>query len=332
MTNHEVDAPRIWTRRPTIIEPKSEILVGGPRLRGFFKMEAVRTDGRRRLLADWFPNLITDAGLNLIGTSSTWLTYCRVGTGSTAPANGNTALASHLAETVTKQSNTPAAQGSAPYYGSTTIVYRFGQGVAAGNLAEVGISDQAVASSTDVLFSRALILDSSGDPTTITVLSDEFLDVTYQIRFYPPASDVTHTVNISGTDYTVIERASSVTDATVWSGSASTGFQGGMKPSTALAYAAGIGAVTTTPSGTTFPVESTTNAAYGNNNLYRDGTLVWGLTFGNVGGGGIGSVSAKMGAAGSGGMLQYDFDPNLPKTSSMILSLVFRHTWGRGQS
>lgn len=324
-------APLIWTRRPKILEPKSEIITCGPRLRGFFKMEAVRLDGRRRVLADWFPNLITNGGLNLIGTSSAWLQFCRVGTGSTAPANTDTNLASFLAETSTNQSTTSAAQSSAPYYGSITKVYRFGAGVAAGNLAEVGIADQAVASSTDVLFSRALILDSSGDPTTITVLSDEFLDVTYQLRVYAPASDVTHTVNISGTDYTVIERAANVTTSSQWAPD-TTGFQGGMKPTTGIAYDGAIGAITTQPSGSAFPVGSTTNASYGNNNLYRDGTLVWGLNEGNVGGDGIGSIYARMGSTGNAGAMQFDFAPDIPKTSAKVLTLVFRHTWGRGQS
>src|SRR5690606_31940294 len=71
----------IWVPRAKIIEPRRELRVTHG-LCGRFKLEAERPDGQRRLLADWFPNLITNAGLNRIGTSSGWLTACAVGTGS----------------------------------------------------------------------------------------------------------------------------------------------------------------------------------------------------------------------------------------------------------
>ena len=38
--------------------------------------------GSRRLCADWFDNLITNQGLDYIGSSSTWLSACQVGTSS----------------------------------------------------------------------------------------------------------------------------------------------------------------------------------------------------------------------------------------------------------
>ena len=62
---------------------------------GWFKIEAHRVDangdeipGTRRVAADWFPNLITNAGLDFLGTTGpTYVyTYCRVGSGNTAPA------------------------------------------------------------------------------------------------------------------------------------------------------------------------------------------------------------------------------------------------------
>ena len=48
---------------------------------------------------------------------------------------------------------------------------------------------------------RALILDGGGSPTTLTILSDETLDVTYTIRVYPPTTDVTGSITLDGVSY-----------------------------------------------------------------------------------------------------------------------------------
>lgn len=151
-----------------------------------------------------FENLITDAGLDEIGLDTTYakINGAVVGTGTTTPANGDTGLAAYLAGTSTLQAGwSRAFQSSvAPYYAYYRITYRFNTGVAAGNLTEVGIGGlQATIGPTSTLFSRALILDGSGNPTTLTILSDEILDVTYELRFYLPngGSDVTGTFNMT---------------------------------------------------------------------------------------------------------------------------------------
>ena len=148
---------------------------------GWFKIEATRPDGTRRVLADWFPNLILNGGLDRMGANPDYLSWCQVGSGSTAPVAAQTALVNRIAGTSTQQNNVSGAQASAPYYGWYRRTYRFAQGVAAGNLSEVGVGWATSGS----LFSRALILDGGGSPTTITVLSDEVLDVTYELRRYP---------------------------------------------------------------------------------------------------------------------------------------------------
>lgn len=320
----------IWVPRAKIIEPK-RALIAPVYIEGWWKLEAMRPDGRRRLLADWFRNLITDAGLNFIGTTGSWLNACQVGTGTNLPANGDTALQTFLAGTTNQTQVTNAAQGAPPYYGSSTLTYRFDQGDAAGNLTEIGI---ASAESGGTLFSRARILDGSGNPTSITVLADEFLDATYQIRIKPPLVDSTPTLNISGTDYDLVVRAANVTTAASWSpaGGFGSGTVGGAY--SAAARSGAIGAITTTPSGTNSAADSNTLAAYGNNNLYRESTATWGLTAANFGGSGILAVVWNLGNSGGGGgsmgQMQAGFTPGVPKTSSDIFTLVLRHTWARG--
>lgn len=130
---------------------------------GWFKFEAISEDGTRRVLADWFPNLITDQGLNQMGTLATWLNACQVGSGSTVPAVSDTQLVTRVAGTTTIQSTVQGIQSTPPYYASRTRTYRFAAGVATGTLSEVGVGTTATVGN---LYSRALILDGAGNPTT----------------------------------------------------------------------------------------------------------------------------------------------------------------------
>lgn len=293
---------------------------------GFFKLEAVRPDGTRRLLADWFPNIITNAGLNAIGTLSTWMAACRVGAGSAVPSALDTNLQSHIAGTTDIRSHNVAAQATPPYYSSATRVYRFAQGVAAGNLQEIGVATQA-GNSTGVLFSRALILDSGGSPTTITVLSDEVLDATYQVRVYPPTADVTGTVNIGGVDYDYTVRAASVTDTSYWYLPASAG--GGGLFSSRFGQGS-LGAITSSPSGTNVLLNATP-AAYTDGSLTRRTQVTCGLDDGNFGG--INWALTTFGSPGGNsslGRMQVGFDALIPKDNTTTLTLEFSITWARG--
>lgn len=316
-----ITVPKLWIPKAKIIEPRNPF-VARPRVFGFFKLEAIRPDGRRRLLADWFPNLITDAGLNLMGTSGTYLENCRVGSGSTAPNVADTALDVHVAQANSVEVSTPSGQSTEPYYGARTKTYRFNTGVATGNLTEIGVGQTI--SGTDVLFSRALILDGVGDPTTITVLSDETLDATYQVRLYPPLVDVEDTINISGDNYDYIVRAGAVTDANAW------GFAGGTVASlnSASAHDGAIGAITTQPSGSSVG-GTPTSESYGNNDLFRDVSAFWDLNVANFAGG-IDAASFVFGASGGLGYYQVGFTPAIPKDNTKVLTLNMRIAWARG--
>lgn len=300
---------------PEVVEVKTK-------LRGRYKIEAVRADGTRRLLADWFDNLITDNGLNAIGNSNNWLTSCCVGSGSTAPANSDTALGSLIASTSTILSSSGSNSGGTPWFGSYTLVYQFAIGVATGNLSEVGVGSVATN-----LFSRALILDGGGSPTTITVLSSEALNVTYQLQQYSPASDVTGTVTIAGTSYSYTVRAASASGS-VWSVS-SRGDQAGVNSGGVSVFNGTIGAVTGTPSGASASTSSVSAGSYTTGNFFVDSTLNFGLGSGNVSSG-ISAMSCIMGlASGVLGQYQYGFSPAIPKDSSHTMTLVIRHSWTR---
>lgn len=284
---------------------------------GWFKIEAIRPDGTRRVLADWFPNLILDGGLDRMGANKDYLGWCQVGSGSTAPVATQTALVNRIAGTSTIQASVEGAQASAPYYGWFRRTYRFAQGVAAGNLSEVGVGWATSGS----LFSRALILDGGGSPTTITVLSDEVLDVTYELRRYPGTVDLTGTVVLDGVTHNWVSRAASVTDQDRWAG------PGEMALDRAVAYNGNIGAVTAlSPSGTSGSLTATA-LAYSSGSYARATTVSAGLNDSNLSGG-IRSIVIYAYYFGV-GRYQIQFNPAIPKDSTKVLTLTIQHSWAR---
>lgn len=131
----------------------------------------------------WFNNLVLDSGLARMSVG-TWIDRCCVGTGNSTPVVSQTALDGFLSATTTQQSSTSSVQTTTtPYYNSVTITWRFSAGSATGNISEVGLGW-----SNTTLWNRSLIKDSSGEATTITVLSDEYLDVVSEVRQYPSTS------------------------------------------------------------------------------------------------------------------------------------------------
>lgn len=166
-----------------------------------FKLPEARVAGRytfisnkRGKLAE-FDNLITNAGLDAIGTGIFDLNYCFVGSGSTPPSETESTVPTWIAASNTNQAQVDGRLATSPYYIWRRKTFRFALGVAAGNISEVSI---ALYSNGTTMVSRALVKDAEGNPTTITILADEILDVVYEFRVYPPLGDSTGTVVLSG--------------------------------------------------------------------------------------------------------------------------------------
>lgn len=295
---------------------------------GRITMMGTRPDGSRRLIAD-FPNLITDQGLNRLGIGPIRNT-CVVGTGSNAPDVADAQLQTTTARTNTGAPNIPGvtAQSTPPYYSQTYTGFRFPVGAAAGNLTEVGIGWETASGLMGyALWARALILDGLGSPTSVTVLSDEVLDVYYTIRLYPPLVDETYSINISGDSYDCISRAARVTSGGFWEAPSSRVLFTNFYSSNSYPRPSDgdIGAITADPSGVIYWGScSISNNAYVNNSLIQDGVLSWGLDQGNLPGG-IRSIFYQTGV----GVYQTQFDPPIPKDNTKVLSVTFRVGWGR---
>ena len=291
------------------------------KLTGFYRIVVRRPDQTPRTDTGWFANLVTDAGLNRIGTG-TWMDRCEVGTSNAAPSVNDTALAGPLAVTSTLVSSTYGAQGSAPYYGYRTVTYSFAAGTATGNIAEVGVGWNGG------LFSRALTVDGNGNPTQITVLADEELEVSYQVRIYPPLTDTVYTATLAGVSTTCTARAAAVTSGTPYAW----GLQGvaieictnGITSSPQV-FSEAIGTITSSPGGTSGNSTGRSSAAYVNNSLERAFTANWPMANGNFT---LGITAVQFHTTGF-GSYQIGFNPPIMKTALDALSMGFKVTWSR---
>lgn len=288
------------------------------RLEGLYRLQ-VRDGASGRLSRDtgWFRNLILDSGLNRLGTGVP-VSGMAIGTGTAAPGVGDTQLSSLAAftTTVAPAGSTTGNEGSPNYASWRQWSYRFGAGSLNGNYSEIGAGWLSAS-----MFSRALILDGGGSPTTISVLSTESLDAYYMLRLVPDLTPHTSVVVISGTSYNVTRKPAQVSSST-WGISGISEIR--WLNSNTVAYNGSIGAVTGTPSGTSAQTTSNSNDTYVNNSLERTGTISFALTEGNVAGG-IKSIQT----VGNYCAYQYEFDTAIPKDSTKVLTLNGKIAWSR---
>lgn len=299
-------------------------------LAGYFQLKKCKGDangkpipGTEVELTPVFRNLITNGGLDAIYTTgsnyaiSGIIQACQVGSGSTAPANTDANLQTYVAGTA---SASGGGGNVTTTYGYKDMSYTFAQGVATGNLSEVGI---ASAASAGTLFSRSLILDGSGNPTTITVLADEILTVSYQLRMYWPTADTTATVTISGTVYTITARPQETAKSFYWAD-----YIHAINGSSSIHYYYYIGtgvlsdATADAGTGAKLAYGGCSRADYVSGTYYRDTTLS--LSIGN----GNGNLQLAVFTSGL-GAYQFQFSPTIPKDNTKTLSLTARISWGR---
>lgn len=300
---------------------KYEAKVGGR-----FKLQITDKDGNTRDATDWFDNIVLDQGLNRMGTGA-WFQYCHVGSSNVAPTTTQTSLQGFVASTSTTNGGfVDSYSGTSPYYRSTRRTFRFAAGTLNNvNLSEVGFGWDSTASS---LFNRALIKDSNGNPTTITVLNTDVLDVICECRVYMyEGSDVVNNVNLGLSTHTFTSRSVDVnTNATVGQSAV------GISQSTLYKNASFAAVTSTSISGTQLTATASTsgnsqsNATYANNSLKRVTSISIGLNNGND-------------AAGISGITLYHnsfpqhfqilISPPIMKTSTRTLSLNFEISWDR---
>lgn len=182
------------------------IMLPAVRLGGRFRAVVSKDAECKQVVEDtgFFDNLITNTGMNRVGTVTTnadsstrsFRSLCGsfvVGSGSAEPQFTDTALQNPVAfATADPVLNSQSSSYERGWY-EISVRHQFKQGQAAGNLSEIGIQHT---SASGPLWSRALILDGQGNPTTITVLPDDYLTCYYTLRIMIPKEDAVFNIDV----------------------------------------------------------------------------------------------------------------------------------------
>lgn len=271
--------------------------------------------GTSRKVAE-FDNLITDYGLDSMAGPG-FLNFCQVGSGSQEPSYSDTALGSKIADS----SQGSFAQGiQGDDYSSVVGTYTFGQGNASGNLSEIGISG----ASGGQLFSRALILDASGNPTTITVEDIAILTVTYEFRLYVSLADTTGTVDVGGVTRNTVSRISHMSGKAAHYLNAVSGIVEASDDTDCYVYTGALGGTNSGPAGQLSGSSANTVSNYVAGSHYVDCVHLFNIGSGN------GSIAAfSQESRYNPHTIQVSFDPPIVKNDTQTLSFTTRLAWGR---
>ncbi len=274
---------------------------------------------------EWFKNIVLDAGLNQMPVG-TWIDRVRVGSGNSTPVASQTQLDNTIASTTTVLSGSGSVSKqttTSPYYAAAKQTYRFAEGVAAGNISEVGCG---WGSGLD-LWNRALVKDLNGDPTTITVLSDEFLDVIVEVRYYPTQSfsgsfnllNKTGQIASSHTYTGLPQFAETVTVSfTKVAGNRLQVFSGGMNnETTSPSLSSLLGYVNSI---STYPSPKTLTCTGALPLTTANGSIKTAIQYFNI----ISSYTS-----GNGSAYKFEISPPIVKTDQMVLSFTLSISWDR---
>lgn len=282
-------------------------------LSGRMGAEVRKADGTLVHTIPLFDNLILNNGKNQwLTTTAGPITFAPVvGTGTATPLATDTLLTNYLVSTGSSTiQSAPQTKNFtvAPYYIRKTHRWRFGLGVAAGNITEFGICAELggfglTPNSATTLFAKALVKDALGNPIAVTVQADEYLDVIWEFTITVTTS-VSGSVNISlfgvvtAFNYDMAPLCGNSINAQVggWDLNAGSSFAyapmprvapGSSSYSRVYVNSTGTGAaIDEVPAGSgstsnSDNADGTSRAAYTTGSYYRDFTYTWGLNFGN---------------------------------------------------
>ena len=313
-----------YINRNRYVESESHVAVG---VEGFYSGKAIKPGvGVTRSFGIHAPNpnLLTDLGLNAMGTSPA-LNRMHLGTGTNPPAESDTALQVFGVNVSNAPTITQGVASESPYFGWQRYTWTSAVGGATGNWTEIGISNQPTSGN---LRSRALILDSGGNPVAFPVLADEQFQGTYEFRCYAPSADSLSTVSIGPNSYDTVTRALKVTSESNggWVpaiGAASPLFVPSASASLTRAYTGDLSPVTgLAPQGVlSGNVSSASASTYSEDDYYLDTSF-------RFGSGSAGSFRTLM-LFMTCGTLQVQLDPALNKLTTEEVIHNQRISWAR---
>lgn len=304
---------------------------------GEFRCVVKRADGSTKLDTGYQKNLILNQGLDFFGgnNGSDMMAYCVIGSGNSQPVYTQNKLDTAVlgvsgTDSSTKNDYNAATDGNL-YKTNKVRKYSF-TGLNNVNISEVGIASSYSNTTTYYLCTRALIKDSSGNPTTITVLPGEQLDIYYKLWAVYDTTDKSGTINLldgagASVAYNYKARLANVGSTSyflspyviVRPASASNKYQG--------VYSGDLVAITSYPDSRLYETTNTTMVTYVPGSYKRTAQLPFAVTEAN------GSIRTVLFDAGIGAW-QIRFgsvanDSPITKTNTQTLSIPIEISWGR---
>lgn len=313
---------------------------------GEFKCVVKDKNGNIKQVLDWQKNLVLNNLLDFFGTESydNAMAYCVIGSGNSTPIPTQTQLDGIITKntSVTEISRTsdynPERDGNF-YKCSVTKKFTF-ESIGAFNISELGLCRDYTSPSNYKLATRALIKNIAGEPTTISLLADETLEVFYRLYQVWDIRDVSGVVEQTDGDgvitrYNYISRLAMAGISHTYNSAYFLGntFSIAKSPYTVLSpriSSNDIGTIVSSPSSYIHQASNNWSPIYDN---YITGSykrsVKWelGLSEANDS---IRSVTL----GGSMGMWQFRYgkvsdDSPIVKNNTQKLTLVFEFSWGR---
>lgn len=290
-----------------------------------------------------FKNLITTAALNAFGANNQLANFLRngwlgVGTGNTAPANGDTGLQTPTGVRTNSEGGGASSTGwgTSNAYVFRRTVREFSESQSNGNLTEFGMFN---ASSAGIMLCRQLFKDGAGSATVVTKTSDDKLRVTYEFRMYPSTVDITGTVTVNAVNYDYTGRVCNMGVDTAW-GDQSSGAVGMLNNfgrtgnNTAVGNASNATSLgSTSSSGVQGATQSGNNdssnfTAYVADSFYMEYAYIWNVGTANLTPG-IRGFNFQPWSSANSTTHQLFLSAAIPKTNTQKLTLTFRWAWAR---
>lgn len=168
---------------------------------GEFRCVVKRADGSVKTDTGYQKNLILNQGLDFFGgvNGSNMMEYCVIGSGNSQPVYTQNKLDTTIkgvsGTTFSTKYDYDVARDGNLYKTNKVRKYSF-TGLNNVNVSELGLASNYSNTTTYFLCTRALIKDSQGNPTTITVLSGEILEIYYKLWEVYDITDKTGQINL----------------------------------------------------------------------------------------------------------------------------------------
>lgn len=284
-----------------------------------------------------FKNLVLDTGLQRIGESDDWINWLHLGSGIQAPHPLQNALQNPTYKGTGVAPGTHTTMGvniSDPLKPYTWLrrIFRVTPRGENRTYAEMGVGWN-----DSNLFSRTLIKDPQGNPNTISILGDEYLDVTYEVRQYMPVDTVVYEVVPTGDDVeprTITVRGSMLNTLSNSFGWGLARSSSNADPHTIVGHATGanhnrfftggLGGLYQSPQG------SGVGSAFNRKSLVRTSATSATITLtrelpDNVG------LLRSLQVSQEGYCFQMEFDPPFNKSNEDRFSISYSISWGRDE-